>query len=173
MSGMAAAAQDGQQPLADVARDVRRAREAEPRVAGQVTNESVRRVGIPVVIGRVGEVIPGLPVAESEPAPVAAEAVTAAEDPDEALARQRRFVQGLLDEEVRVQLEINRQRARFQAPVVSQRERESALEGMSTAEASLDTLRVELAEALEVLAALEEAAASESSPAASSAVSSP
>ena len=155
-----------QQQLADFAREERQRRAALGVAAeGSVTNENVIRAGFPVFIGRVGSVVPGAPAAEDDPAVETDVDETTAEgatdDPLAALAEQIQIVQALQDEEVLLQLDMNRLRAQFQAPVASQRERNEASEGIAAVAEDLDALRIELAEAREVLEALETAASAE------------
>jgi hypothetical protein len=149
--------------LVEAARQERQRREATRESAARVfTSENVPRRGGSVStgrIGRVGEVLPegvepagGLPPAEVQTDP--ADSV----DPIAALAAGRRRVQELADQEVRLQLEINRFRNEFLAPVGSQTERDAALAGMNAAEADLESVRARLAEAREALQAMERAA---------------
>jgi hypothetical protein len=141
--------------LAEFARQERLRREAQGEIASRViTADNVPRGGIPNVVGRVDEVGPA--AGEAEPEAIAVDI----DDAAAAIAEQQRVVRGLEDQEVLLQLEINRHRGEYMAPVVSQAERNRALESMNRAEANLEALRAELAEARETLLALEQAPAS-------------
>lgn len=160
---------DASAQLADFARSERARRVASGVVSDRVvTGENVRRSGTPVVVGRVGEVVPGAPAGEVDAGAGASlpgeDVDPESQDPAEALAQQQEIVQKLQDEELRLQLDINRERARFQAPVISQSEREQALAGMNESQGALEAVRSELAEASARLLVLQEAAAAASSP---------
>lgn len=155
-------AQTGTGGLAELARQERERRAAGGSEAVRViTTETAdtNRTGVPIVVGKVGEVLPEETTPAAEPAEAQGE-ITSVEldDADAAIAQQERVVQDLEDQEVRYQLEINRYRGEYLAPVVSQRDRNEAIERMDTAQASLDGVRVRLEDARETLAALVEAA---------------
>ncbi len=63
------------------------------------------------------------------------------------VAEQRSVVQSLEDRELRQQLEMNRIRNLFTAPVTTQAERAQAQAGLDQAQAQLDSIRMELEEA--------------------------
>jgi len=164
-------AQEPRPDLAEFARGQRELRDRQSTSPERViTTENAHRTGTPLFIGRVGEALP----AESSPAANAGEGAgiasgsaspsgdAAARDAEEeraaVLEAQRRLVQQLQDQDVRLRLEINRLRSEYLAPVVSQRDREASMEGMTRAQADLETLEARLAEEQEKLQALEQAA---------------
>lgn len=156
--------------LAEIARQERDRRAGGGTAVRVITTETANtnRTGVPIVVGRVGEVLPDQTAPSAEPAGAAgAEGgegqITSVElgDAAAAIAQQQRVVQDLEDQVVRYQLEINRFRGEYMAPVVSQRDRDAALERMNGAQASLESTQVRLADARETLAALVEAAEAE------------
>jgi hypothetical protein len=169
LGGIQAWAQTPTGGLADVARQERERRAGGAGAVRVITTETANtnRNGIPIVVGKVGEVLPD-EAAPAEPAEAAGAAgaggeITSIEldDAAAAIAQQQRVVQDLEDQEVRYQLEMNRFRGEYLAPVVSQRDRDAALQGMNAAQASLESVQVRLADARETLAALVAAAEAE------------
>lgn len=147
-------------PLADFARQERERRQAGTEASRRViTNEEAERIAPSIVVGRVGAVVPAAP-AEPQPAPGGGDIVgVEIAESGPAIAQQQRVVRDLEDREVRLQLDINRFRGEYMAPVVSQRERDAALAGMNAAGSDLEAVRAQLEEARETLAALQQAAA--------------
>lgn len=165
-----ARAQSSTGGLAEIARQQRESRAGGSTAVRVITTETANtnRTGVPIVVGRVGEVLPDGALPGAEPAEAAGAGgaegdITTVEldDAAAAIAQQQRVVQDLEDQEVRHLLEINRFRGEYLAPVVSQRDRDAALESMNGAQASLESVQVRLADARETLAALVEAAEAE------------
>jgi hypothetical protein len=167
LGGVGAQAQQPLTRLVEFARQERARREAQTgSTVPLLTTESVQGLR-----GRVGQVrseaavqAPGrAPGPENPEGSLNGPEPAATEDPAAALMAGRAEVQALEDEEVRLQLDLNRLRGEFLAPVASQGIRDRAREGMGTTEARLDAVRVELVQARETLAALREAAAAAAS----------